>query len=283
MKKFSRHYHVALTAPSGSIDPETVAAGKAVLEKCGCQVSLMPHLFSGGTLPHLSAVDSERLADINDAIADERIDIIWAVRGGAGSMRILDGIDYDGLKKTGKFFAGFSDITAIHWAMAKYNCDTFLAAPMMKFLAEAEDDLTADSLTDALNGAPVELSLRSLNNADAVSGTPLPGNLAVAASLCGSGFFPDTAGKILILEDIGEAPYRIDRMLTQLLLAGAFDCCAGIIFGNFTGCGEVPGVTAVLKDFANRAACPVFSGAAHGHELPFFSFSGRQQLAVKPC
>ena len=186
------------------------------------------------------------------------------------------------MKESSKFFAGFSDITAIHWAMAKYGIDRYLAAPMMKFIAENQDSSTADALADALESKELNLALPALNPGK-VSAAPLPGNLAVAAALCGTPYFPDTTGKVLILEEVGEAPYRIERTLTQLHLAGAFDHCAGIIFGNFTGCGEVPGVSAVLKDFANRAACPVFFGAAHGHELPFFSFSGRQQLAVKPC
>ena len=82
MVKLSHPYRIALTSPSGMCAKETVDAGKAVLEKCGCKVMLMPHIFSGGSLPHLSAPDSDRAADINAAIDDENIDIIWAVRGG---------------------------------------------------------------------------------------------------------------------------------------------------------------------------------------------------------
>ena len=99
-----------------------------------------------------------------------------------------------------------------------------------------------------------------------ICGTPLPGNLAVASALCGTGFMPETSGKILILEEVGEAPYRIDRMLTQLRLNGVFDHGAGIIFGNFTGCGQV-----------DR---PVFYGLPHGHELPFYSICGTQIVTV---
>lgn len=281
MFKFPRHYHIALTAPSGGISPETVTAGKKILEACGCKVSVMPHVFAGGSLQHLAAKDDERISDINAAVADDEIDIIWAVRGGAGALRILDKIDWAGMKKSGKYFAGFSDITAIHWTMAKFGIDRYLAAPMMKYLAENDSKLTANTLFDALCGKSAELQLPALNPGT-ISGTPLPGNLTVAAALCGTGFLPDTTGKILILEDVGEAPYRIDRTLAQLRLAGAFKNCAGIIFGNFTNCGEVPDIMAILQDFSDSMDCPVFYGLPHGHQLPFYSLCGTQIISVSP-
>ena len=279
MFKFNRKYRIALTAPSRMCTKETVAAGKAVLEESGCEVTLMPHLFSGGSLSHLSACDTDRAADINAAIADKNIDIIWAVRGGCGALRILDKINWQKLKESGKFFAGFSDITAIHWAMAKYGINRYLAAPMMNFLAKTDDRLTVTTLNDALCAKELQLSLPALNPGE-VTAVPLAGNMAVAAAMCGTSFFPDTSGKLLILEEIGEAPYRIERSLTQLRLAGTFDHCAGVVFGNFTDCGENSGVMAVLQDFAARAKCPVFYGLPHGHELPFTSLSGIQKLSI---
>ena len=165
--------------------------------------------------------------------------------------------------------------------MAKYGIDRYLAAPMMKFIAENQDSSTADALADALESKELNLALPALNPGK-VSAAPLPGNLAVAAALCGTPYFPDTTGKVLILEEVGEAPYRIERTLTQLHLAGAFDHCAGIIFGNFTGCGEVPEVMAVLQDFTEKVTCPVFYGLPHGHELPFYALCGRQLISVTP-
>ena len=196
-------------------------------------------------------------------------------------MRILDLIDWTMLRASSTVIAGFSDITALHWAMLRHGTENFLAAPMMKFLAEAEDPVTADSLRAALAGEPAALRLDALRPGR-ISGPPLPGNLAVASALCGTPHFPDTEGRIVVLEEVGEAPYRIDRMLTQLRLAGAFDRCAGVVFGNFTDCGDPSGVEAVLRDFTGRVACPVFTGLAHGHQLPFLSLSGRQTLSVSP-
>ncbi|MBE6389846.1 MAG: LD-carboxypeptidase [Lentisphaerae bacterium] len=279
MFKIPQKYRIALVSPSGRCDEATVIAGKNVLEKCGCEVTVMPHVFAGDSLPHLSASDENRAGDINRALADKNIDMLWAVRGGAGALRILEKINWPLWQKRQLPLAGFSDISALHWAMDKYGINSYLAAPMMKFLSSATDGLTANSLCAALNGENISLKLSSLR-AGNICGTPLPGNIAVAASLCGSCFFPDTAGKILILEEVGERPYRLDRMLTQLRLAGTFKRCAGVIFGNLTDCDTSSGVMEILQDFTAGISCPVFYGLEHGHELPFHAFSGRQVIAV---
>ncbi|MBE6376877.1 MAG: LD-carboxypeptidase [Lentisphaerae bacterium] len=281
MFKFPRRYRIALTAPAGSCDENTILAGKAVLEKYGNEVILMPHISDRDSLGYLSAGDDKRAADINAAVNDENIDLIWAVRGGYGCMRILDKIDWEMLKKRDIPILGFSDITALHWAMAKHGINSYFAAPMMKFIAGVCDSLTAETLHAAFSGEDITLKLDALRPGK-ICAYPLPGNLTVAAALCGTEFFPDTTGKILILEEVGEAPYRIDRMLTQLRLAGAFEKCAGIVFGSFTGCGETPEVMAVLQNFTGNVTCPVFCNLPHGHELPFYSISGRQLISITP-
>ena len=281
MFRFPQKYRIALVAPSGPIAPETVEQGKKILEKYGHEVTVMPHVFAGGSLPHLAAADTGRAEDINAAIEDDSIDLIWAVRGGAGALRILDKINWQKLKESGKYFAGFSDITALHWAMAKHDCPNHLAAPMMTFLSAADDSLSGETLFQALCGEKISLKLQPLRRGE-VSGTPLPGNLAVAAAMCGTPYFPDTSGKVVILEEINEAPYRVDRMLTQLRLAGAFAECAGVVFGRFTGCGSADELGEVLHDFTAHVSCPVYTGLPCGHELPFYSISGRQEISVTP-
>ncbi len=279
MFQFPEKYHIALIAPSGGSPAETVAAGKAVLESCGCRVTLMPHLFSGASLSHLAADDSGRAADINAAFADDSIDLIWAVRGGCGAMRILDMLDWAMIKERNIPLAGFSDITVLHWAMAKHGCTNYLAAPMMTFLSAADDELSQKSLFQALCGEKISLKLQPLRPGE-ISGCPLPGNLAVAAAMCGTPYFPDTTGKVVILEEINEAPYRIDRMLTQLRLAGAFADCAGVVFGNFSGCGDPGELEKILHDFTAHLRCPVYTGLPFGHELPFYSLRGTQILNI---
>lgn len=282
MKIFPEKFTAALVSPSSLCDRQTVEEGKAFLEKHGVQVKLMPHLFSGGSLAHLSAPDELRAADINAALADEEVDIIWAVRGGCGAMRILDKIEWELFRQRKLFFAGFSDITAIHFAMESKGAGCRLVAPTMKFLCQGDENVTLASLGDAIAGEGVSMELPALNPGE-VSAPLLPGNLMVAAALCGSSYFPDTAGKIVLLEEVGEAAYRIERALTQLKLAGAFRQCAAVVFGNFTGCGDAGEVMAVLKDFAGSVDFPVFCGFAHGHELPFISVSGEQIFSIVPA
>ena len=272
---------IALVAPSGPCSEDIVLEGKAFLEKSGAQVRVMPHIFSRNSLAHLSASDELRAADINAALADENINMLWAVRGGCGALRILDRINWELFQERQLIFAGFSDITAIHYAMAKKGINSYLAAPMMKFLGGSPVQLTEQSLFEALKEAPIEVKLESFNDGVVDRATPLAGNITVACALCGTEYFPDMTEKLLILEEVGEAPYRIERSLTQLRLAGAFAKCAGMVFGSFTSCGEKEELEAVLKDFASSVNCPVFYGLPHGHEEPFISISGRQKVSVR--
>lgn len=275
MWKFSAPQTIAVCAPAGAVAPEIAAAGITALQNAGADVTVLPHCFTGGKLPFLAADDALRSADITAGAAPGTT--LWAARGGYGCARILDLLDWEKLRRNNVKIAGFSDITALHWAMTACCAGTAVAAPMLKFLAEMDDDLSIRTLNDALESRPVSLQLPALCGKHA-GGLALPGNLTVAASLAGSKFFPDTTGRIIVLEDVGEAPYRIDRALTQLRLAGAFEKCAGVIFGYFTDCGDV---TPVLENFAANVNCPVFTGLPFGHEMPFYSLATTQYIEVQ--
>lgn len=275
MWKFSAPQTIAVCAPAGAIAPEIAAAGITALRNAGAEVTVLPHCFTGSELPFLAADDALRAADITAGAALGTT--LWATRGGYGCARILDLLDWEKLRQCDFKIAGFSDITALHWAMTARHAGTAVAAPMLKFLSEMDDDLSIQTLNNALESRPVSLQLTALRG-NYAGGLALPGNLTVAASLAGSKFFPDTTGRIIVLEDVGEAPYRIDRALTQLRLAGAFAKCAGVIFGYFTDCGDV---TPVLQNFAATARCPVFTGLPFGHEMPFYSLATTQYIEVQ--
>ena len=273
MKIFPEGFSIAATAPAGAVAPELISAGKAVLEKLGAQVKIMPHTAGRDAgLPYLSGSDDERAADLISAWLDPEIDIIWAVRGGYGCGKLLEKLNWQELAKHPKMVAGFSDITALHWAMTAKNCGTPMALPMFAFL-NSMDETTFSTLAKIFRKEESSFSLPALRPGN-VRGLPLPGNITVAASLCGTPFFPDTSGKILILEEIGEYPYRIDRNLNQLRLAGAFENCAAVVFSHFTSAGEPEEIMHVLKDFTRRVKCPVFHSFQYGHELPFVSLAG---------
>ena len=250
------------------------------LQKLGAKVKLMPHVLNAAS-PHrfLSAGDDERAADLLDAWRDPETSMIWAVRGGYGCVRILEKLDWKLMASRQLPLAGFSDITSLHWAMTAKKCGIPMAMPMFSFLKEP-DSGTIDSMAKIFADEPQNFTLPALRKGN-ISALPLPGNLTVAASLCGTPYFPDTTGKIVILEEVREnSPYRIDRLLNQLRLSGTFDRAAGVVFGYFTSCGNTDELMAVLEDFTSKIGIPVYYGLKFGHEQPFVSIRCDRPLTV---
>ena len=219
---------------------------------------------------YLAGTDEARLRDMNAALADDTIDGIWCLRGGYGAMRILDGLDIDAMRRRPRALIGYSDITALHAALTD-------AADVVTFHGPtARSPLTAFSRAsleravimqrDPCGVAPDARVL----TAGRAGGRIVGGNLALLASLCGTRFAPDYTDAILILEDIGEATYRIDRMLRQLAMSGALARIAGIVYGHFSE-GTDPddagscALDDVLYEAANIAGVPAIAGAPIGH------------------
>ena len=277
MKIFPEGFTIAALAPAGAVSPEVISAGKEFLESLGAKVKIMPHAAGKNPLlPYLSGSDEERADDLISAWLDPEVSMIWAIRGGYGCGKLLEKLDWTTLARHRKMVAGFSDITALHWAMTAKNCGTAAALPMFAYLPKM-DEFTRDSLNSVFLKREQKFQLPALRSGT-VKALPLAGNLTVAASLCGTPFFPDTRNRILILEEVGEYPYRVDRTLNQLRLAGAFDHCAAVVFGHFTTSGSKEDIQAVLKDFSARVTCPVFYDFRHGHELPFASIPADQEI-----
>ena len=280
MKIFPDNFTVAAVAPAGPVTDETLSGGVEALKKLGAKVKLMPHIQSSSSAHrYLSANDDERAADLINAWKDPEVSLIWAIRGGYGCGRILEKLDWELFSSRPLPVAGFSDITALHWAMDAKKCGIPMALPMFSFLKDA-DDCTLESLKKVFAGEVQKLTLPALRKGN-LTALPLPGNLTVAASLCGTPYFPDTDGKLVILEEVGEAsPYRIDRLLNQLRLAGTFNKAAGVIFGYFTKCGEPDELINVLEEFTSKVDIPVFYGLKYGHERPFTSIRCDLPLTV---
>jgi muramoyltetrapeptide carboxypeptidase len=210
------------------------------------------------------------LADINRALRDPKIDAIWCLRGGYGMMRILSGIDYDALSRTPKAIIGYSDVTALHAAVQRKCRLVTYHGPTAR---EPMTDLSRDSLRRAVveqaDSCGVAANAREIN-AGVAEGRLVGGNLAVLTSLCGTPFAPDLSDGILILEDINEPVYRIDRMLQQLKLAGAFNGCRAIVFGECVKCPDDAGgggrpFDEVLGEIAHSLGVPCLAGIPVGH------------------
>jgi muramoyltetrapeptide carboxypeptidase len=214
--------------------------------------------------------DTRRALDLNRALADDRIDAVWCLRGGYGAMRLLDTLDYDAIARRPKPIIGYSDITAIHSAIAarcevvSYHGPTARAA-LTPFTRES----LACALVhggDSCGPAPGARVLRGGNAQGVLAG----GNLALLSALAGTPFAPRLANAILVLEDIDEAVYRVDRMLRQLLMAGLLDGVRAIVFGACTNCPEAADDGArrldeVIVEIAEALDVPAVAGVPVGH------------------
>ncbi|HJQ10210.1 MAG TPA: LD-carboxypeptidase [Gemmatimonadaceae bacterium] len=221
-------------------------------------------------LGYLAGDDRARLEDINRALQDPSIDALWCLRGGYGMIRILDGIDYQALESNPKPIIGYSDITAFHAAVQRkcwlisYHGPT-AREPMTEFSHQSLERAVV-AQTDSCGRAP---KARAVNGGSA-EGRLAGGNLAVLASLCGTPYAPDLTDCILILEDINEPVYRIDRMLQQLKLSGMLRGCKAIAFGECVKCPDDAGgggrsLEDVLGEIVRDMKVPCVVGIPVGH------------------
>jgi muramoyltetrapeptide carboxypeptidase len=213
--------------------------------------------------------DQERLADLNLALADDRIDAVWCLRGGYGAMRLLPHLDYDALRRRPKPIIGYSDITALHAAIGRrVGLVTFHGPTAREALTPFSRESLVRAVTQGGDSCGSTRAARILRRGTTV-GRLAGGNLALLAALCGTPYFPDLDGALLVLEDVNEATYRVDRMLTQLRLSGALAGLRGIIVGHFTDTpegddGERP-LDEVLAESADALEVPCVAGVPVGH------------------
>ena len=186
---------------------------------------------------YLAGTDESRRGDLNTFVADDSIDAIWCIRGGYGAMRLLNSLDYSAWRDHPKVLIGYSDITALHAAIGpRADLVTYHGPTARAELTEFSRASLAPRSSERSGAFP---SPRATGDtcAAAATGRLVGGNLALLAALVGTPYAPHLDGTILVLEDVNESVYRLDRMLTQLRLSGALDRVAGIAFGHFT---EIP-------------------------------------------
>lgn len=268
-------------APSGAVrTPGAIERAVEETKRMGFKVKLGES--AGKKYGYLSGTDEIRARDVNAMFADDEVDAIVCLRGGYGAMRILDQIDYEMIKKHPKIFMGFSDITALHIALLeKCGLATF-HGPMAaaNWAGKPLDEFSRDSMYRALmRSEPVGELLnppgypRKTVNPGQCEGRLVGGNLMLITSSLGTPWELDTKGRILFIEEIGERTYCVDRMLTQLRLAGKFQDCAGVVFGDFADCPiEYPefglSLDEIIGDVVAPCGKPVFTGLRCGHCSP---------------
>ncbi|MFS8477542.1 MAG: LD-carboxypeptidase [Micromonosporaceae bacterium] len=262
---------VALVSPSGPASPEHVELGAAVLASWGLRVEVGPH--ARARTGFLAGTDEQRLADLNAAFADPRVRGVICTRGGYGAQRIVDRLDLAAVRADPKVVVGFSDITALQLALWRTARLATVHGPNPRRLRDL-DPTCAEALRLAvMTDQPVVVRRDPAEETASVTvrgtarGTLLGGNLSLLAASIGTPDMPDLSGAILLIEDVDEAPYRVDRMLTHLRRAGALSDLAGVAVGQFTNCVDrwPTTVSEVLLERLGDLGVPVLGGLPIGH------------------
>ncbi len=259
---------VGIVAPASPFDAVKFETGLRVLRNMGVK-TIVPDSVRE-TSGYLAGPDQERARLINELFSDPEISAVWCARGGYGSMRVLPLLDYELLRLNPKPFVGASDVTALLAALYSRCRTPVFHGPMIVTLADA-DEKTCQSVRQMFFGTE-PLSIRaepfeSLRPGIA-SGKVIGGNLTTLAHLIGTPFEPDFFGHLLFIEDIGEAPYRIDRMMTQLKMAGKLSGISGLLLGRFSGCGPMEQIHSIMRSIFEDLDIPMLSGIPAGHGLP---------------
>lgn len=263
---------LAVIAPAGPPKPGQLELVPALLQAHGFSAKVFPGCAGPAHLGYLAATDDERLADLHSAFADPEVDAILCLRGGYGCARLLDRIDTDLIRANPKLLIGYSDITSLHGLLDTLGLPALHAPMPTSDLLHPEAGPDAQALFSLLQRgvqsgdviAPV-MAGHPLSQGVSAEGRLVGGNLAVFTALLGTRWMPDTRGAILFIEDIGEEPYRVDRMLAQLRHAGVLDAAAGFLVGSFSD-AESP--DAQLADYLSGLGNPVLAGWPSGHCRP---------------
>ena len=259
---------IGLVAPAGPMDAERLARVPALYASYGYRCRLYP--CCQPREGYLAGPDAARLADLHAALADPEVDAIHAIRGGYGCMRILDGVDAALLRANPKLLIGYSDLTALHALWARDGLPS-LHAPMSDMLLpgrEADQGALFATLQQGLRAGDVlapERDPGGLRVPGRATGRLIGGNLSLVAALLGTPWAWNAEGAILFLEDVNEELYRVDRLLTQLRLAGVFDAVAGFVLGSFTAATSPQ---ALLGEMLGALGKPVLGGWPTGHGTP---------------
>jgi len=285
---------VAVVSPASALDdPSRLEAGVRYLQGLGYRVTVGENV--GKRNGYLAGTDEERAGDLNAMFRDRFVRAIFCLRGGYGSPRILPFLDFAAIRKNPKILVGYSDITALQLALlTRCGLVTYhgpmVGVDMIGTMHPAAEESLWMTLTHPSPGTAIGSGTIEVRGAGRAlrTGSILGGNLSLVAALLGSKFTPSYRNALLCLEETGEEPYRVDRMMVQLANAGILDSSAALATGAFTDCESRDGKRSsprwsdVLGDFATRHGLPWVSGLPFGHiramcTLPF-GVSGKLDL-----
>lgn len=267
---------IGLVCPAGRVSEPRLNQSIDILKNMGLRIKLGSHVRD--SWGYLAGSDAARALDINRMFADQDVKGILCVRGGFGTTRILDMLDYDVIARNPKVFVGYSDITALHLALARRTGLVSFHGPMAAEMNQYFPEYNRSHFERALfcsqpigeivnpegTKAPVTLY------PGRVEGPIRGGNLSLLCSTIGTPYEIDTRGCIFFVEEIGEPPYKIDRMFTHLIMAGKFKDAKGFVFGQWKGCVDPKhsdrDVNSLLDEIADRYKKPCLSDLMIGHD-----------------
>lgn len=268
---------IGLVSPAGADNPDNIKKSINFLKSLGFNVKEGSHIYD--RYGYLAGNDKDRAEDFINMFLDKNVNMILCVRGGYGTMRILPFIDFNVIKKNPKIFAGFSDITTLlNNITQKCNLITF-HSPMCN--SDFSDKITLQSFLYTIMNAdkpyiienPKGFHTKCFSKVSHIEGQLLGGNLSLIISTLGTPYEINTKDCILFIEDVGEEPYKIDRMLSQLLLSGKLQQCRGFILGQFKNC-QLPHyersltLEEIIKDRILSLDKPTIINFQSGHSYP---------------
>jgi len=277
-KKLQKRDLIGIVSPASSLDdPTKIEKGVNYLEGLGYRVILGKNV--GKYNGYLAGTDRERADDLHSMFTNKNVKAIFCLRGGYGASRLLDKIDYKLIKNHTKIFVGYSDISALHLAIFYKTGMITFAGPMVgvdffedvsSFTEEMFWKLITSNKKFGRVENPDDENILCLNPGS-VTGKIVGGNLSVIAGLIGTEYFPDLKDKILFIEESGEVPYKIDRMLNQFRLSKMFHGMKGMIIGSFKDCNELDPekrtltLGEVITEYFSKLEKPVVYNFRHGH------------------
>lgn len=225
---------IRIVAPAGKVSKEKVLPGIELLQDVGYEVLIGKHVFDRHF--QYAGIDQQRASDLQEAMDDPQTKAIICARGGYGSVRLIEKLDFSLLLKNPKWLVGFSDVTVLHAVLNKLRLASIHGAMPAFFLENKKPTKSFHSLMDVLTSGNSEVKFEphSLNCKGNCSGELVGGNLSLLYSLQGTPWQMDTKGKILLIEDLSEYLYHLDRMMQNFRLSGQLNDLAGLVVGGFT-------------------------------------------------
>lgn len=268
---------VGIIAPARKVNEEALIKAKTILESWGLQVVFGEHVFTQDH-SYLSATDEHRRIDFQSMIDNTQVQALFCARGGYGSTRILDQIRFDGLCKNPKWIIGFSDITSIHLCLNKMRLESIHATMPILFSNE-DQQKSISSLRNLLfgNEEPLTALPDSTNRNGEAEGELIGGNLSLLVDSLGTLSELDTKNRILVIEEVGEHYYKVDRMIVQLKRANKLSALSGLVVGHFTDITESTlafgeSVKQIIQHHTKEYTYPLAFNFPIGHQQPNMPF-----------